>query len=168
MSIPLAYQARVYNDIKAITSLFRDEGFNDIRLLCHDQRDISFAASFQDIEYIYTGDVYTYLSLLKSCALNVTYRLHAFLPCLAFDTPSIKISYDERALSMIETIGYGSWDINMIQESDVISAVKNRFGRIMELNNMKDQARSKWDDLFNTMREVFNSFAADVKELARR
>jgi len=168
MSIPLAHQAKVYNDILAITSLLRDEGFNDIRLLCHDQRDISFAASFQDIEYIYTGDVYTYLSLLKSCALNVAYRLHAFLPCLAFDTPSIKISYDERALSMIETIGYGSWDINMIQESDVVSAVKNRYGRITELDNIKDHARSKWSELLNTMSEAFNSFAADVKKLVRK
>ena len=47
------------------------------------------AASFPGVDYVYSGDVFTYLALLRSCALNVSYRLHSVLPCLSFSTPTV-------------------------------------------------------------------------------
>ena len=163
MSIPLEKQAQVYQDVLDIIALLRREGFADVRLLCHDHRDLSFAASFPDIDYVYTGDVYTYLALLRSCALNVTYRLHSMLPCLAFGTPAIKISYDERALSLVETIGFGDWNIDMMQARDVASRVRERYRRLKDLRTMRTKARPVWENLHSTMLDGFRQFASEVR-----
>jgi polysaccharide pyruvyl transferase WcaK-like protein len=96
MSIPLRRQAQVQRDVVGMIDFLRLVGYEDIRLLCHDHRDIEFAASFTGVDFVYTGDVSTYLAMLRSCAINITYRLHAFLPCVSFGTPTIKISYDGR------------------------------------------------------------------------
>ena len=162
MSIPLKKQSQVYDDILGIIDLLRREGFRDVRLLCHDHRDIPFAASFTGIDYVYTGDVYTYLALLRSCALNVSYRLHSVLPCLAFGTPTIKISYDERAASLMETIGLGAWDINMISSDDPVKDVTDRYHRLEDLRTMRAQARPRWDQLYDITASTFRRFAADV------
>ncbi len=162
MSIPLRKQARVYNDILQIISLLRTEGVKDIRILCHDHRDIPFAASFTDVEYIYTGDVFTYLALLRSCALNISYRLHSVLPCLSFGTPTIKISYDERALSLLETIGLGAWNIDMIRRDDVVSQVMERYHRLEELQVLRNQAKPAWERLYSVISDTFSKFAVDV------
>jgi polysaccharide pyruvyl transferase WcaK-like protein len=164
MSVPLDQQAHVYQDILGIIAFLRHEGFADVRLLCHDHRDISFAASFADIDYVYTGDVYTYLALLRSCALNVTYRLHSALPCLAFGTPIIKISYDERALSTLETIGYGAWNIDMIQTPDVLGAVKDRYRRLKDLRRLREESRPVWEQLYATQSGMLRGFAQAVRD----
>ena len=163
MNIPLDQQARVRDDVTGIYEFLRGEGFADVRLLCHDHRDLAFAASFQDIDYVYTGDVYTYLALLRSCALNVSYRLHSVLPCLAFSTPAIKISYDERALSLFETIGHGAWNIDMVRDGDVVAQVEDRFRRLKELRSLRASARPAWQKLHDTMSDTFRRFAQDVK-----
>ena len=162
MNIPLRKQSQVYSDILAIIDFLRHEGFRDIRLLCHDHRDISFAASFTGIDYVYTDNVYTYLAFLRSCALSVTYRLHAILPCLAFGTPTIPISYDERAISLIETIGLGSWNINMIHYDDVVDQVIDRYQRLEELRLLLIHARKTWDQLYSIISSTFKKFATDV------
>jgi hypothetical protein len=162
MSIPLKKQSQVYNDILRIIDFLRREGHRDVRLLCHDHRDIPFAASFTGINYVYTGDVFTYLALLRSCALNVSYRLHAVLPCLAFGTPTIKISYDERAASLIETIGLAAWDINMIASEDPVEDVIDRYRRLEDFRAMRADARPRWDRLYDVTAGAFRRFAADV------
>ena len=163
MSIPLEKQARVRSDILDILQLLRRRGHADVRLLCHDHRDISFAASFGDVEYIYTGDVMTYLSLLSRCALNVTYRLHSFLPCVSFGRPTIKISYDERALSLIDTVGLGSWNINMIEEPDVGEAVCDRLDRLDELPRLRRSNTLLWERVYGPFDATFRSFSTAVQ-----
>jgi hypothetical protein len=163
MSIPLEKQAQVYQDILDLIALLRREGFADVRLLCHDHRDLSFAASFPDVDYVYTGDVYTYLALLRACAINVTYRLHSMLPCLAFGTPTIKISYDERALSLVETVGFGDWNIDMMQTRDVAARVRERYRHLKDLRTLRTDARPLWDKLHGTMLDGFRQFATEVR-----
>jgi polysaccharide pyruvyl transferase WcaK-like protein len=162
MSIPLKKQIQVHSDITKIIIFLREEGFRDVRLLCHDYRDISFAASFADIDYVYTGDVYSYLSLLRSCALNISYRLHSVLPCLAFGSSAINISYDERASSLLETVGFGEWNIDMILSDDVIAEVINRYQQIKNIQTLRTQAKTKWEQLYKTMSETFGEFASEV------
>ena len=162
MNIPLQKQSQMHSNIPRIIELLRDEGFNNIRLLCHDHRDIPFAASFTGIDYIYTSDVHTYLSLLHSCTLNISYRLHSFIPCLSFGTPTISISYDERALSLIETIGLEAWNIDMINSDDVIGQVADRCKRLKDLDKLREQAKPAWDQIYLINATTFHNFASDV------
>lgn len=168
MNIPLHKQAQVYPDVQALIDLLRRNGFDYIRLLCHDHRDISFAASFPGIHYIYTGDVYSYLALLRSCSLLISYRLHSALPCLAYGKPFIKISYDERALSLMDTIGFDAWNIKMLEVDDVVEQVAERYNRLHELPRMVDNAREVWNDLDGTMLNVFKKFVNEVSEYKRK
>jgi len=163
MSIPLSKQSDVRNDILDIITFLRREGHQDIKLLCHDHRDISFASTFPGVEYIYTGDVYAFLALLRSCELNITYRLHSVLPCLSFNTPVIKISYDERAMSLLETIGLDEWNINMICTKNVVEHVIDRYNRIDELNLIKCAAKPRWTALEQVMNNTFKKFAKETK-----
>jgi polysaccharide pyruvyl transferase WcaK-like protein len=166
MNIPLRLQSRVQQDVKEIVAYLRGAGYEDIRLLCHDHRDISFAAVFEEIDYVYTGDVYSYLAMLRSCKLNVTYRLHAAIPCLAFGVPTIKISYDERALSLLDTIGFGDWNIDMVKTPDVAAAVADRHARIDELAGVRADAQPRWDESYEIMSKTFREFARRVRDVA--
>lgn len=164
MNIPLPDQARVRGDILAIMELLRQRGFDDVKLLCHDHRDLPFAASFGDVEYLYTDDVLTYLDWLRSCRLQIGYRLHATLPCMVMGTPSISISYDERAISLLETAGLGLWDVNMIETPDVADRVADRLSRIDELDRLRRDAFVQWRQLETRMNDGFDRFARAVLE----
>lgn len=163
MNVPPEKQAKVYGDIWRIIEFLQGEGMQDIRLLCHDHRDIAFASSFSGIEYVYTDDVHTYLTLLRSCALNVSYRLHSALPCLSFGRPVIKISYDERALSMMDTIGLGDWNIDMVRSNDVINQVIDRYHRLDDLVTLCAQEQPQWDRFYGLMSDAFATFATEVR-----
>jgi polysaccharide pyruvyl transferase WcaK-like protein len=162
MSVSPQEQASVYGHISEMIAFLRSEGHEDVRLLCHDTRDIAFAASFPNVEYVYTGDVYTYLAMLKACALCVSYRLHSTLPCLVFERPVVTIGYDERALSMLDTVGYGDWTINMVQNSDVLSQFKDRYDRLADLTALRKQADPIWKNLYDISSKAFSSFANEV------
>ncbi len=162
MSIPLRDRARVADDIRRIIHVLRGNGYQDVRLLCHDHRDISFASTFTDIDYVYTGDIYVFLAMLRDAELVVSYRLHASLPCLAFETPFISISYDERGRSGLETMGPLSWDIHMLTE-DLQSEFQDRLSRLDELPELCKAAQSRWQELSSTMRNTLRSFAEDVR-----
>jgi len=156
MSIPIIDQSQVRKDIERIAKRLIEEG-NEVKILCHDTRDISFSCSL-GMPYIYTGDVFSYLSMIKNCKLLISYRLHSFLPALSFGTPCIKISYDQRALSLINDIGYGSWNINMFEERDVEKAVFDRIDRIDELKELVTMNALLWKSYHGTILRAFESF----------
>ena len=162
MSVPMQKQAQVRSDLLEIIALLRTKGFSKIRFLCHDKRDIPFAASFAEVDYVYTEDVYAYLSLLYSCTLNISYRLHATIPCLVFGVPTIKICYDERALSFMRTVGFGEWSINMIHSSNVVAEVANRFERLVVLEDLRTLARSEWYRFHAATTNAFTEFAKEI------
>lgn len=162
MNISLQKQAQVVDDIRGIVAYLRQTGRKDIRMLCHDHRDLAFAASFPDMDYIYTGDIYTYLSLLRSCELNITYRLHSALPCFSFGTPAIHIGYDERANSLMDTVGLGEWNLDMVTGPGTVGEVINRIERIGEFPKLREEARAKWEHFHGVMSTNFASFATDV------
>ena len=168
MNIPLPDQARVRTDVLAIIELMRKRCGCEVKLLCHDHRDLAFAASFEGVDYLYTDDALTYLGWLRSCRLNVSYRLHAAIPCLSMGTPTISISYDERALSLMQTVGFGDWDINMVTTPDVAGAVANRLDRLAEVPDLRRAAQSCWRGLRERMADTFRRFADDVLTFAGR
>ncbi len=166
MSVPINYQYSVREEMRQMINMLRDRGYDKIKILCHDHRDIPFAATFEDldVDYVYTEDVYTYLTLLRNTRLNVTYRLHSFIPCIAFDIPTIKISYDQRALSMLESIGMDEWNINMLKD-DVVSSVSNRLDRMEELEQRKTTLQAGlWAENRNTIVQNFDQFSGMVRQ----
>jgi len=162
MNIPLDCKVRVYRQVESVIGYLHDRGHQKVRLLCHDHRDIPFAASFQGVDYVYTDDCGIFLSLLKAADLVVTFRLHAALPCLAFGTPVIAISYDERALSLIDTVGFGRWNIDLVQAPDLMGDIVNRYQRLHELGDLRARAKPVWDQLCGAMKGAFKEFAARV------
>jgi hypothetical protein len=163
MNISLQRQMRVHDEIAGILKLLREQGHDDIRLLCHDHRDIPFAASFGDMPYVYIPDPHAYLALLKHCRLNVTYRVHSALPCMALGTPFIKLSYDERAISLMETVGFGEWNIDIVRSESVVDDVAKRLGNLARLQEVKDAAVPRWKVLKQTQDAAMTQFAAAVR-----
>jgi polysaccharide pyruvyl transferase WcaK-like protein len=163
MNIPLKLQAGVRDDVAGLVQALRKLNLGVVRLLCHDHRDIPFAASFRDVDYVYTGDVYSYLSLLKSCRLSVSFRLHATLPCLSFGTPSLKISYDERASSLLKTLGLEGWNTNLVNCQDLVGEVLQRYEQISDLLQALEPTRQKWQQSYEGNLATLSKFAADVR-----
>lgn len=167
MNIPLHKQATIRGDVLDLMSLVHERTGRQAKLLCHDYRDIPFAASIPNAEYIYTDDVYTYLALLREASLSVSYRLHATLPALTLGTPSIKISYDERAISLMDTLGLGAWNINLMEVDDLCSAVADRLDRLNELQTVLSGARKTWDECYGICSDSFARFADQVSAYHR-
>lgn len=164
MSIPVKYQYELRDQMIKMIEMVRKKGYQNIKLLCHDHRDIPFAASFAEIDYLYTEDVYTYLTYLKNTRLNITFRLHSFIPCMSYDIPAIKISYDQRAISMMETLGMGEWNVDLLKD-DLLASVENRINNISKLKDMKQHLRdNQWKDLRTTIVENTSKFAEIVKK----
>jgi polysaccharide pyruvyl transferase WcaK-like protein len=168
MSVPIDLQMRVPHDIRAIHDQLVELGYERVKLLCHDHRDIPFAASFGDIEYLYTDDVYAFLSLLQSTRLNVSYRLHSVLPCLSYGTPVVKVSYDERGTSTLVSVGMGEWNIDMTQEPSVVDAVTDRINRLDELETMRAGAQGRWREIREIQMRLMSEFAGHVRRHQER
>lgn len=159
MSVPLSRRIRVKADIERIVAQLQAENDWRFRLLCHDHRDIPFAASFGELDYLYTDDVGEYLAMLRGAELIIAYRLHAAIPCLAFGTPVIKVSYDERGNSAMKTIGMEEWNIDLLGAPDVAAAVVDRYRRLNELDAYREAARPAWERLLGEQADAMAEFA---------
>lgn len=166
MSLPPDQQQRVYGDILRMRDTLAGQGFDDVRILCHDYRDIFFAAAFSDIPYIYTESAPQLLSLLRHCRFNLGYRLHAFIPCVAFRTPSILISYDERAQSVLDTTGLGEWGIDMLRSPDLVPPLLERLARLDRFTPSVAAGADILDTLGGRMMGGLNRFADLVRDRA--
>jgi len=166
MSIPLHHQARVHDAVLNIMRSLEADGFGPVRILCHDTRDVAFASSLGDVDYILAEDIYSHLELLRNAPLVVSFRLHAFLPCVSFGTPAINISYDERSLSLVRTIGLGEWDIDFVRSRDVVAEVRDRCARLVDLRALREATQPRWRELEGVMRDAMASFAGLVKAYA--
>jgi hypothetical protein len=166
MNIALADQARVPGELRRIVDALEQLGLGPVRLLCNDKRDMAFAASLGDLEFVLPSDVPSYLELLQRARLVVSFRLHAFVPSLSLGTPAVNISYDERALSLVRTLGLGGWDIDFVQERDVAASVVDRVERLDELAELRETARPGWRALEQTARDSLDAFAGAARAYA--
>lgn len=171
MNLPAYLQSKVQSDIEGIIDNIRDRGYKRVRILCNDTRDVEFAAIFRAtrcVDFVYTADVYWYLALLRHAELVVSYRLHAWLPCISFGTPTIPISYDERAIGLAEDIGYGDWNINMAVIRDVIREVGWRMDHLDTLETLKKDNSLRWNELIHNQNTQMKAFADDVSRFTRK
>jgi polysaccharide pyruvyl transferase WcaK-like protein len=114
------------------------------------------------VECIVPDDVYSYLEWLRLARLVVSFRLHAFVPCLSFGTPAINISYDERSRSLVRTLGFESWDIDFVRAPDVVADVRDRCARLHEFADLRRRAQPCWERLEDVMRDGMSRFASLV------
>ncbi len=163
MNISLRRQMRIHEQVIGIIELLQSKGHKDIRLLCHDHRDISFAASIGDIPYDYISNPHAYLALLKNACLNVTYRVHSALPCMAFRTPFIKLSYDERAISLMETVGFGEWNVDIVRSPNVVLDVADKLDRLSQIDETRNQSCATWNELKKVQDGALAEFSEAVK-----
>jgi len=126
MSVPPSLKWRVADDLRDMIASLQAEFGNRVKLICHDYIDIEFAAGFSEAPSIYYDDVYRYIEALRNCSLSVSYRLHAFLPCVAFGVPSIHLSYDERGRAMVETIGLQDWNVDLLTTKNFLADVMGK------------------------------------------
>lgn len=163
MSVPPEKQYKLRDILKQAIVDLKDRGYENIKILCHDHRDIPFADSFSEVDYMYTDDPIKFLNMLQSTRLNITFRLHSFLPCLSLDVPVINISYDERALSLTESINMSEWNIHYIND-DVNTEIRNRINNLSDLENLKKHnQQNRWAEIKDNFTKSFSSFANDVK-----
>lgn len=138
MNISPRMQGRVHLDVHRLIERLRSAGRRKIALLCHDPRDLRFAAAYGDVPVLYTENPLQYLSWLRDCSQSITFRLHSFLPCAVFGTPSVHFSYDERAVGLIETSDLQACDVNYLGSVDPVE-------RALELCSEPDAIRRTFD-----------------------
>lgn len=158
MNISLRRQGRVHDQVSEIYNLLKEQGHENIQLLCHDVRDVSFAASFGDIPYIYLSDPYDFLALLKSARLLVSFRIHASLPALSFATNFVNISYDERASSLMAAAGLEEWDINLVKTDNLTGVVRSRLKNLDALDRIRQDRAKHWSELSMVQRDLMSQF----------
>ena len=168
MSVSPALQWRVAEDVRRLVGALEEVYGPAVTLVCHDYKDIEFAHGFPGTPFVYFDDVARYVAALRSCRLSVSYRLHAFLPCLALGTPSVHISYDERGKEMVATSGMAEWDIDLIRERDVVAAVMQRVGNLARYRELRAAAQPGIAALRATSLSAIRSFAETVRGSALR
>jgi hypothetical protein len=63
---------------------------------------------------------------------------------------------------MMETIGLGGWDIDMVRTKAVVSQVRDRYRRLGDLHGLRAQAQPRWEELYAVTASTFQKFAAEV------
>lgn len=166
MSIPYSAHGRVQRELRRIIDHFHGQGFA-VSLLCHDYQDLPYAQTFADVPALYTEDPWRFLSWLRSCKLSVGFRLHAFICCLALGIPSIPLTYDERSMSLIETVGMGDWSIPFLHSEDVLAEVQARTDSLRCFEELKSRARPKWESLRKATVYALERFGSEMESRAR-
>ena len=167
INLPQKYQISLTQELIDTVEYLRNKGYKRIRLLCNDSRDCEYASYFRDfckVDFVYTSNVYDYLSLLSNAELVISFRLHATLPSLSFGTPVVNVSYDERAESLIKDVGLGEWDIRYIDEPKLSEAIADRVERLVDLNGIVKKASQRWNEIEDIQVKAFSQFKDIVKE----
>lgn len=168
MNVPPLMQWRVADDVRRLIAALKAEYGDSVFVACHDYADLEFARGFPEAPLLYFDEAGRYLEALRRCRLNVTYRLHAFLPCLAFGTPSIHLSYDERGREAVATAGMGEWDIDLFHEHDVVEAVTLRSRNLGHYEELRALASQTVADLRSTTLDGLGRFAEAVEAWTSR
>ena len=159
MSVPADLQWRIAEDLRRLLVVLKERHPGKVQLVCHDYKDIEFAAGFPDVPCQYYDDVQRYILALRQCRCSITYRLHAFLPCLAFGTPSIHLSYDERGKQMVATAGMADWDIDLVSENNVVDAVLARMDTLADYHALRSRAQPVIHAMRETTSRALDRFA---------
>lgn len=166
MSVPYSLHAKVRADVRRLIELARKRGHENIKLLCHDPADLSFAAEFRDVPMLYTEGVARFLGWLRDSLINLSFRLHSFVPCVSLGVPALHFSYDQSALNLIQTLGLSAWDIDFANTPDIIPHVSRYWNSLAPGATRDSSFAPRWADLKATMTHEVAAFAARVDKHA--
>jgi hypothetical protein len=76
------------------------------------------------------------------------------------------LSYDERASSLIEDLGFGDWDINLT-EGSTIKNVQSRLDNIDNLTELRKKTNALWDSISDIQHKEMKNFSEEVVSYAR-
>ena len=142
MNIPVKYKFKVVEFIKTTYKNLKENKQN-VKVVCNDMRDVIFVNSIGIPDYIYTGEVEEYLTRLKNASLVISLRLHATLPCFSFGTKCINLSYDERSMSLMNSIGLKNWDIQILKEKNLDQMLLKKLEMTNKFNSLQTLFRKK-------------------------
>lgn len=163
MNVSPRLQGRVHADVRRLIDGLRQMGHQQVALLCHDLRDLRFAAAYPDVPTLYTEDLRQYLAWLRDCRLNVTFRLHSLLPCAVFGTPAVHFTYDERALGLIQAAGLEDCDVHYVHAADPVAEALARCVEPAALAAAAAAARRGWPALEKVMRAGLAAWLATME-----
>ena len=63
---------------------------------------------------------------------------------------------------MMETIGLGDWNIDMVRAESVVREVADRYRSLARLEALRKKAQPAWNELYQVIVGTFHQFARDV------
>jgi hypothetical protein len=167
MSVSPQKQWAAVADLRDLVGALKRRFGATVHLVCHDYHDIELARGLPDTPVLHFDTCERYHAALRRCRLSVTYRLHAFLPCLAFGVPSIHLSYDERGQAMVATAGMADWDVDLLRESDLVGAVMGRIDDLPRYFRLRTASAADREGLLATTLAGIRRFAGAVEASAQ-
>ena len=168
MNLPYHLQNNVYTVIGNTIDQLRQSGYERVRLLCNDSRDLDFATSFRynkNIDTVYTADVYQYLALLRDASLVVSYRLHATLPAISMGTPTVNISYDERSASLFNDLGMSDQFLDYVNLGGQFQEkLFDQLSRVDKISESQKNLAKNWGRVGRFQRGSIAKFKSHVDE----
>lgn len=165
MNLSPRLQNKVYLDIRRLIGGLRAQGAAKIALLCHDLRDIRFAAGYADVPLLYTEDPLRYLGWLRDSRLNVSYRVHSLLPCAVLGTPCVHLTYDERAAGLIDTASLHACSVDYARDPNPIDSALAACAEPDMLREVQARARSAWTPLQAIARSELKSWLNQARQM---
>ena len=164
--LPLEPERRsaVHGEIRALVDRLRAAGHHDVRLLCQDAADLSFAAAYSDLEYAYTTDPYRWLGLLRGADLVVSFRLEASLACAASSVPFVHLNADDGGRATLLALGLDPWTVDLRDSVAAPIDVMELVERISEQSEHRLETMANWGSYDRRTAEAFALFAAAVRD----
>lgn len=172
MNVSQAVQAKTFEHVSSAVSALRETGHSRVRILCNDSRDLDFASYFRfidGVDTVYTRDVYQYLSLLRNCDALVSYRLHATIPAVAFGVPTLNLTYDERAETLLQDLDLGDSILNIAANwQDGSEAIRERVNTLNASGFQFYTQVSEWESKSRIQFQKLEEFRVLVEQYVNR
>lgn len=164
--LPLEPERRtaVHAEVRALVDRLRAAGHEDVRLLCQDASDLSFAAAYADLEYAYTADPYRWLGWLRAAELVVSFRLEASLACAASSVPFVHLAADDGAKATLQSVGLAPWSIDLRESAALPLDVMDRVAELPEQAVHRIATMASWGDYDRRTSDAFSRFAQAVRD----
>ena len=102
---------------------------------------------------------------VKNASILVSYRLHATLPAVSFNTPVVNITYDERAESICQDLGILSESIKMVGNgSNTRDLIRSKIMSGGYQSSADKKRQAIWKDISATQKSLFDNFKSQIED----
>ncbi len=160
LPLPAKKRTAVHAQVRAIADMLQSQGHEDVRLLCQHPTDVAFAAAY-GIDYFYCDDPYTFLDVVQTADIVVSYRLEAALAAASYGRPMVHLASDEASRSVMRTVGLSDWSVDLTA-ADAVEAVAGLAKTHEELSLERVRLLPNWSEYDRRAHEAFGAFADAV------